>query len=55
VGLLIKLVTDHVAGGLNTSAELGVAVFSNLLVGFLGGGRTGTLDGFGDVVGGVPV
>lgn len=55
MGLLIDLVADHIASGLNASAQLGVVVFSNVLVGFLGGGRTGTLDGFGDVVGGVPV
>lgn len=53
VSFLVNLVTDHIAGSLDTSAELGVAVFGNTLVGFLGGGRGGTLDGFGDVVGGV--
>ena len=54
MSLLIDLVPDHVAGGLGTSAQGGVAVFGNVLVGFLGGGRAGTLDGLGDVVGGVP-
>jgi hypothetical protein len=41
VSFLVNLVTDHVTGSLNTSAELGVAVFGNVLVGFLGGGRGG--------------
>jgi hypothetical protein len=54
VGLLINLVTDHVAGGLGTGAEGSMAVFGDVLVGLLRGRRAGTLDGFGDVVGGVP-
>jgi hypothetical protein len=53
VSFLVNLVTDHIAGSLETSAELGVVVFGNALVGFLGGGRGGALDGFGDVVGSV--
>jgi len=53
VGLLIDLVTDHVGSGLSTGAEGGVVVFGNVLVSFFGGRRAGTLDGFGDVVGGV--
>lgn len=53
VSFLVNLVTDHIAGSVETSAELGVVVFGNALVGFLGGGRGGPLDGFGDVVGGV--
>ena len=32
-----------------------MAVFGDVLIGFLGGCRASTLDGLGDVVGGVPV
>lgn len=55
MGLLINLVTDHVSGGLGAGAQGGVAIFGHVLVSFLGGGRAGSLDRLGDVVGGVPV
>jgi hypothetical protein len=55
VGFLIDLITDHVSGGLDAGAWGGVVVLGHVLVGFLGGCRAGSLDGLGDVVGGVPL
>ena len=51
--LLVELVTDSILGSRGTSAERGVAVLGDLLVGLLGGGGKSTLDGVSDVVGGV--
>jgi hypothetical protein len=55
VGLLVKLVRDGITGGLGTGREAGVAVLGHVLVGLLGRGGTGALDGLADVVGGVPL
>jgi hypothetical protein len=40
--LLVELVTDGILGGRGTSANTGVAVLGNVLVGLLGSGRDGT-------------
>lgn len=53
VGLLVLLVTESVDGSVGTGAQLGVGVLGDVLVGLLGSGGTGALDGLGDVVGGV--
>ena len=52
--LLIKLVGDGIAGGLETGVDGSVAVLGHLLVGLLGSGGAGALDGLADVVGGLP-
>lgn len=52
--LFVELVTDGITGSLESGACVCVAILCDLLVGFLGGGGTGTLDGFANVVGGVP-
>ena len=54
VGLLVDLVADGVAGGLGACSEAGVAVLGDGLVGLLGSGGAGALDGLADVVCGVP-
>ena len=54
VSLLVDLVAHGVAGGLNAGAKLGIAVLGHVLVGFLGRGGAGALDGFLDVVCCVP-
>lgn len=45
VCLLVELVGDSITAGLETGGEVGVAVLGNFLVGLLGGGGGGTLDG----------
>lgn len=55
VGLLVLLVDEGILGSRGTSADLGVAVLGNLLVGLLGGLGTGALNALRDVVGGVLV
>jgi hypothetical protein len=55
VGLLINFVTDRISSSLCSSAQGGVGVFCNVLVSFLRGTRSGTLYGFGNIVGGVPI
>ena len=54
MALLVHLVTNRVLGSGSTGTEGGVGVFGRLLVGLGGSLRGRTLDGFGDVVGGVP-
>ena len=54
VGLLVELVADGITSSLGAGADAGVAVLGDLLVGLLGSGGGGSLDGLGDVVGGVP-
>lgn len=54
VALLVNLVGDSITGSLSSCANGGVAVLSNTLVCLLGCGSTSTLDGFRNVVGGVP-
>jgi hypothetical protein len=51
--LLVLLVDNSVLGGGGARGEAGVAVLGDVLVGLLGGGSTATLDGLGNVVGGV--
>lgn len=51
--LLVNLVADGILGGRRTSGNVGVVVLGDRLVGLLGGGAGGTLDGVRDVVGGV--
>jgi hypothetical protein len=53
VDVLVLLVTEGVNGSVGASAEAGVRVLGDLLVGGLGGLGTSTLDGLRDVVGGV--
>lgn len=53
VDVLVLLVTEGINGSVSTSAEAGIGVLSDLLVGGLGGLGTSTLDGLRDVVGGV--
>ena len=55
VDLLVNLVTDHISSSFCPSAQGDVGVFYNVLVNFLRGSRTGTLYGFGNIVGGVPI
>lgn len=54
VSLLVDLVADGITGSLSSGGERSVAVLGDVLVGFLGGSGTGTLDGLRDVVGGLP-
>lgn len=53
VDVLVLLVTESVDGSVGASAEAGIRVLGDLLVGGLGGLGTSTLDGLRDVVGGV--
>lgn len=53
VSRLVGLVLDSIDTGAGTGGKAGVAVLGDLLVGLLGGGSSGTLDGLADVVGGV--
>jgi len=53
VGGLIHLVSDGVLGGGGAAADAGIVVFGDGLVGFLGCLGAGSLDGLGNVVGGV--
>jgi len=55
VSLLLELITDSIAGCLNTGGEASIAVLCDGLVGLVRGGATGTLDALRDVVGGVPI
>lgn len=52
--LLVSLVGDGITGGLGSGAEAGAGVLCNVLVGLLGSSGTGTLNGLGHVVCGVP-
>lgn len=45
VSRLVKLVLNSIDTGVGTGVEAGIAVLGNLLVGLLGGGGGGTLDG----------
>lgn len=47
---LVDLVGDGVAGRGQTGSDGGVGVLGDLLVGLLGGGGAGSLDGLGNVV-----
>lgn len=51
--VLVLLVTESVNGSVSASADAGIGVLGDLLVGGLGGLGTSTLDGLRDVVGGV--
>ena len=51
--LLVNLIADGILGGRGTSAEAGIVVLGNRLVGLLGRGAGGALDRVSDVVGGV--
>jgi len=53
VDMLVLLVTDGIDGGAGTGVEAGIGVLGDLLVGLLGSGGTGTLNGLRDVVGGL--
>lgn len=53
VDLLVLLVTDGVDGSAGAGADFGVGVLGDLLVGLLGSGGTGALNGLSDVVGGL--
>jgi hypothetical protein len=53
VGGLVQFVSDGVLGGGGTAADAGVVVLGDRLVGLLGCLGAGTLDGLGNVVGGV--
>lgn len=50
VGRLVLLVDERVLAGLQAAADVCVVVLGDVLVGFLGGGGAGALDGLGDVV-----
>lgn len=50
---LVHLVSNGVLGGGCAGAQASITVLGDLLVGLLGGGGSGTLDGLGDVVGSV--
>jgi hypothetical protein len=51
--LLVNLVAESILASAQASADIGVVVLGNLLVGLLGTSVHGALDGLGDVVGGV--
>jgi len=51
--LLVGLVRDSVTSGLEASANAGVGILGDVLVGLLGSTRGSTLDLVRDVVGGV--
>lgn len=53
VGGLVEFVSDGILCGSGAGAQAGIVVLGDLLVGLLGSLRTGTLDGLGNVVGGV--
>lgn len=53
VGELVLLVDNGILGGAGTGRDLGVVVLGDVLVGLLGSLSASTLDGLGDVVGGV--
>lgn len=53
LGRVTYLVSEGVTGRRETGADGGVGVLGDLLVGLLGSGGGGTLDGLGDVVSGV--
>lgn len=48
--VLVELVTDGILCGFSTGTDGSVGVLGNFLVGFLGGGGGGFLDGVRDVV-----
>ena len=48
--VFVNLVTDGILGSFSTGTERSVGVLGNFLVGFLGGGGGGFLDGVRDVV-----
>lgn len=50
---LVLLVAESIDGSVGTSAQLGIGVLGDLLVGLLGGSGTSALDGLRDVVDGV--
>ena len=53
--VLAELVTDGILGGRGTGIKRSLTILGNLLVSLLGGLRGCTLNGVGDVVGGVPI
>ena len=53
VGLLVLLVDKSILGSGGTSAQLGIVVLCDLLVGLLGSLGASTLHGLGNIVGGV--
>lgn len=53
MGQFVLLVDDSILSGGGASAELGIVVLGNLLVGLLGGFGTSALDGLTDVLSGV--
>ena len=53
VAVLLGLVLQGIDASLSTSADGGVVVLGNLLVGLLGRTSGGALDGLGDVVAGL--
>jgi hypothetical protein len=53
VGELVLLVDHSILSGTGTGGDLGIIVLSDVLVGLLGSLSASTLDGLGDVVGGV--
>ena len=54
VGLLVDLVADSITGSLGAGSERRIAILGYALVGLLGSGGAGALDGLADVVCGVP-
>jgi hypothetical protein len=53
VGQLVLLVDNGILGGASTGGDLGIVTLGDVLVGLLGSLSTGSLNGLGDVVGGV--
>ena len=53
--VLVELVTNGILGSRGTCSEGSLVVLGDLLVGLLGCLGGCTLDGVGDVVGGVPI
>ena len=54
VGLLVELVADGITSSLGAGADACVVILGDVLVGLLGSSGGGSLNGLGDVVGGVP-
>lgn len=53
MGNLVLLVEESILSGRGASADLGIVVLGDLLVGLLGGFGTSALDGLTDVLSGV--